>query len=239
MLKLIVIIFFITLTNKSLFAQFGPGKLGIALNAVFTTSADIYLNPNSSDVEARNKSFLIEDIWDPAIDIRYRFTEEFILGLNVEYIKETTTQPNLTAFIGNQVYIFEVEDGFSTIPIELTAYYYFPFSTEKFKFLMGGGLGYYYGKFIREFGDVGLEVTQQNASLGILVATSIDYMIFDFLSARFEMKFRNPQYNVTSKYTKTEVEYQGNPIQLPENPFETKVDINGLTFVMGIVYQLQ
>lgn len=100
---------------------------------------------------------------------------------------------------------------------------------------MGGGLGYYYGQFIRKLSDVDLEVTQRKISLGLLVATSLDYMIFDNLSARIEMKFRNPQYTVTSKYTKTEVEYQGNQIQLSENPFETKVDINGLTFVLGAV----
>ena len=197
-----------------------------------------FLNPNSSDLEARNKSFVLEDIWNPGIDVRYRFSSEFILGLNVEYIKKTANLPNLTAFVGNQVYVFEVEDGFRTIPIELTAYYFFPFSTENFKFLMGGGVGYYYGEFIRKFSDVDLEVTQRKISMGILVATSLDYMIFDNLSARFEMKFRNPQYNVKSKYTKTEVEYQGNTIQLSEDPFETKVDINGLTFVLGVVFQI-
>jgi len=238
MLKLFYFIFSFFLINNVLLAQFGPGNLGIALNAVYTTSADIYLNPNSSDLDARNKSFLIENIWNPGIDIRYRFSSDFILGLNVEYIEETAKLPNLTAFIGNQVYIFEVEDGFRTIPIELTAYYFFPFSTEKFKFMMGGGIGYYYGWFLRNFSDVDLEVTQRKISLGILVATSLDYMIFDYLSARFEMKFRNPQYTVTSKYTNTEIEYQGNTIQLTENPFETKVDINGLTFVLGVVFQL-
>jgi outer membrane protein W len=235
-LFLLVIIFFISFGGS--FAQYTSGRIGIAMNAVYTTSAEVFLNPNSSDLEARNKSFLLEDIWNPGIDIRYRFSAEFILGLNVEYIEKTTNLPNLTAFIGNQVYVFEVEDGFRTIPVELTAYYFFPFSTDHFKFLMGGGLGYYYGQFIRKFSDVDLEVTQRKITLGILVATSLDYMIFDNLSARFEMKFRNPQYNVTSKYTKTEIEYQGNQIQLSENPFETKVDINGLTFVLGVVVHI-
>ena len=235
-ISLFIIIF--NLSSLGLLAQFGPGKLGVSLNVVYTTSAEVFLNPNSSDLEARNRSFLLEDIWNPGIDIRYRFSSEFILGLNVEYIKKTANQPNLTAFIGNQVYVFEVEDGFSTIPIELTAYYFFPFSTDHFKFLMGAGLGYYYGQFIRKFSDVSLEVTQRKSSLGILVATSMDYIILDNLSARFEMKFRNPQYNVSSKYTKTEVEYQGNTVQLTENPFETKVDINGLTFVLGVVVQI-
>ncbi|HEY6436934.1 MAG TPA: hypothetical protein VIY47_10100 [Ignavibacteriaceae bacterium] len=238
MSKLILFIIIFSLSSIGLFAQFGPGNLGIAVNAVYTTSAEVFLNPNSSDVEARNRSFLLEDIWNPGIDIRYRFSQEFILGLNVEYIKKTANLPNLTAFIGNQVYVFEVEDGFSTIPVELTAYYFFPFSTEHFKFMMGGGLGYYYGQFIRNFSDVELEVTQRKSSIGLLVATSLDYMIFENLSARLELKFRNPQYNVSSKYTKTEIEYQGNTVQLSENPFETKVDINGLTFVFGIVYHI-
>lgn len=238
MFKLFFVVIIFILSFIETFAQFSSGRLGISLNAVYTTSAEIFLNPNSSDVEARNKSILIEDIWNPGIDIRYRFSSEFVLGLNVEYIKKTTTQPNLTAFIGSQVYVFKVDDGFETIPLELTAYYFFPFSTEKFKFLMGAGLGYYYGQFIREFGDVNLEVTQRKISLGLLVATSMDYMILDYLSARLELKFRNPQYNVSSKYTKTEVEYQGNVIQLSENPFETKVDINGLTFMFGIVIHI-
>lgn len=238
MIKINFILLSTVLLISSAYPQYSSGKLGIALNAVFTTSADIYLNPNASDPEVRNKSFLVEDIWNPGIDVRYRFTSEFILGINVEYIKKTSNQPNLTAFIGNQLYTFEVEDGFSTIPIELTAYYFFPFSTTHFKFLMGGGVGYYHGEFIRNFSNVDLEVTQRKISFGILVCTSLDYMILDYLSARLEMKFRNPQYNVTSKYTKTEIEYQGNTIDLPENPFETKVDINGLTFVFGLVLQI-
>ena len=236
MLKLFLIT--IVLLSTSSFAQFGAGKIGIAVNAVYTTSAEIFLNPNSSNSEVRNKSFTLENIWNPGIDFRYRFTNEFILGLNIEYIKKTAYAPNLTAFIGNQVFVFEVEDGLSAIPIELTAHYYFPFSTEDFKFIMGGGLGYYIGEFVRKFQGVDLEITQRKFALGFHVSASMDYIIIENLSARFEMKFRNPQYTVTSKYSKTEVTYQGNVIQLPENAFDTKVDIDGLTFILGLVINI-
>jgi len=236
MIKLFLIL--IVIINTSLFAQFGAGRIGIAVNAVYTTSAEIFLNPNSSNSEVRNKSFLLENIWNPGLDIRYRFSTEFILGLNVEYIKKSAYAPNLTAFIGNQVYIFEVEDGLSVVPIELTAHYYFPFSTEEFKFVMGGGLGYYIGEFVRKFQDVDLEIAQRKFALGFHVSASMDYIIVENLSARFEMKFRNPQYTVTSKYSKTEVIYQENVIQLPDNAFDTKVDINGLTFLIGLVINI-
>ena len=136
------------------------------------------------------------------------------------------------------MFVFEVEDGLSTIPIELTAHYYFPFSTEDFKFMMGGGLGYYIGEFVRKFQGVDLEIAQRKFALGFHVSASMDYILIENLSARFEMKFRNPQYTVTSKYSKTEVTYQGNIIQLPDNAFDTKVDIDGLTFIFGLVINI-
>jgi len=228
---------FIVLTFQS-FAQSDSATIGIAVNAVYTTSAEVFLNPNSSNPEVRNNSTTFEDIWSPALDIRYRFSKEFLLGLNVEYISKTSIEPNLTAFIGNQVFIFEVEDGFKVVPIELTAYYHFPFSTEDFKFMMGGGLGYYLGEFVRKFQDVQLEVTQRKFALGLHVAASMDYMIIYNIAARFEMKFRNPQYTVTSKYSKPQVTYQGNVIELPENAFDTKIDIDGLTFILGLVISI-
>jgi len=231
------LVFYLLLTATSI-AQFGGGRIGIAVNAVYTTSAEIFLNPNSSNSEVRNKSFTLENIWNPGVDIRYRLTQEFILGLNIEYVKKTAYAPNLTAFIDNQVFVFEVEDGLSAIPIELTAHYFFPFSTEDFKFMMGGGLGYYIGEFVRKFQGVDLEITQRKFALGFHVSASMDYIIIENLSARFEMKFRNPQYTVTSKYSQAEVTYQGNVIQLPENAFDTKVDIDGLTFVLGLVINL-
>jgi outer membrane protein W len=238
MFKFFLIVIIYILFSAGTFAQFSTGNFGIAVNAVYTTSVDIFLNPNSSNSEVRNKSFTLENIWNPGIDIRYRFSSEFILGLNIEYMKKTETVPNLTAFVGNQVLVFEVEDGFSAIPIELTAHYYFPFSTEDFKFMMGGGVGYYIGEFIRKFQGVELEIIQRKFALGLHVSASIDYIIIENLSARFEMKFRNPQYTITSKYSQTEVTYQGNIIQLPENPFDTKVDINGLTFIFGLVVNI-
>ena len=228
---------FIVLTFQS-FAQSDSATIGIAFNAVYTTSAEVFLNPNSSNPEVRNNSTTFEDIWSPALDIRYRFSKEFLLGLNVEYISKTSIEPNLTAFIGNQVFIFEVEDGFKVVPIELTAYYHFPFSTEDFKFMMGGGLGYYLGEFERKFQDVQLEVTQRKFALGLHVTASMDYMIISNIAARFEMKFRNPQYTVTSKYSKPQVTYQGNVIELPENAFDTKIDIDGLTFILGLVISI-
>jgi outer membrane protein W len=223
---------------KPAFPQFNDHNFGISANLVYTTSAEIFLNPNSSDPIVRNQSYTLEDIFNPSLDLRYRLNEYFMLGLNIEYINKSAEAPNLTAFIGSQLVVFNVEDGFRVLPVELTAHYFFPFSTEDFKFTMGGGIGYYRGEFTRKFSDVDLSVLERKIALGIHVAASMDYMLLDNVSFRFEMKFRDPQYEVRSEYTKTEVIYEGETITLPTDAFETKVNLDGITFVLGIVYHL-
>jgi outer membrane protein W len=210
--------------------QFNSHNLGIAFNAVYTTSADIYLNPNASDVIARNQSQTLEDILNPSVEIRYRIFDEIIIGLSSELMRKTIKtefryiKPNLDTLL-------QVNEGFEVIPIEITVHYYFPFSVEDFKFQMGGGVGYYWGRFIREFESANTEVVKRKVAVGIHVSTTMDYMIFDFLSARFEMKFREIQYNVKSIY-------QTNNLELPPGEFETRVDVNGLAFLLGLVYHL-
>jgi len=235
-IKVVNISIAIIIFAAPLYSQFHENDFGISINAVYTTSADIFLNPNSSDIVIRNKPFLVEDILNPSLDIRYKFNEWFVLGLNLEYMQNCALGPNLTVFLGNRIVVFEVEDGFRVIPIELTAHYLVPFSTEQFIFMMGGGMGYYRGEFTRKFSDVDLSVEKREVAIGIHVSASMDYMPLDFFSIRFEMKFRDPQYNVTSKYSKTSVIYQGDEIQLSDEAFETKVNVDGVTFILGGVF---
>ena len=178
----------------------------------------------------------MEDIINPSLDIRYKFNEWFVLGLNLEYMQKSAVGPNLTVFLGNRIVVFEVEDGFRVIPVELTAHYLFPFSTEQFIFMMGGGMGYYRGEFTRKFSDADLSIQQRQFAIGIHVSASMDYIPLEFFSIRFEMKFRDPQYNVTSKYNKTSVFYQGDEIHLPDDAFETKINVDGVTFSLGGVF---
>lgn len=228
---LIVILSF----NFIAYAQFN-GTYGVSVNAVYNTSANIYLSPNSSDIFLRNNSFLIENFFNPSIDFRYRLSESIIVGFNTEYMVTSSTGPNLTVFLGNSTVTIDVEDGFRLFPLELSAYYLLPFSTEHFKFLMGGGLGYYIGSHIRKFGDVEVSNVERKAAYGIHVSLSMDYLIRDFVSVRGEMKFRDPQFAVKSKYSKQEVNYNGSLIRLAQDSFDSKINVDGVTFILGFAF---
>ncbi|HAB51708.1 MAG: hypothetical protein A2315_05340 [Ignavibacteria bacterium RIFOXYB2_FULL_35_12] len=225
----------IIIISTNAFAQFNK-TFGVSVNAVYNTSASIYLSPNSSDVILRNNSFLIENIFDPSVDFRHKLSESIILGLNVEYMTTTSIGPNLTVFLGSSTVTIDVEDGFQLIPLELSVYYLLPFSTERFKFLMGGGIGYYIGSHVRKFGDVEVSNAERKTAYGIHVSISMDYLIKDFISVRSEMKFRDPQFTVKSKYSKKEVNYNGNVIRLAQDSFDSKINVDGVTFILGFAF---
>ena len=230
-LKHCLLLFF--LFNSFSFAQFNGNKFSIGIDAVYTTTARVYLNPNSSDVTLRNGYFLLEDIFNPGLDIRYRLTEPLVIGLNIERMRKTAVGPNLGVLFGSSVALVNVEDGFNLIPVELSLYYIMPFSTERFKFLMGGGGGYYFGEHIRKFGDAEVENIERKAAYGIQVSVSMEYLLRPNIAIRTEMKFRDPQFSLKNKYTKDAVKYQGSTVHLSQEVFDSKINVDGVTFILG------
>lgn len=235
-MKTYLTIFILIVGYSSSFAQFNGKNISLGMSAVYTTTAKVYLNPNSSDITLRNNYFLLEDILNPAVDIRYRLTDPLIIGLNVEYMSKTGFGPNLRVFLRNTLTTIEVEEGFNLIPIELSLYYILPFSTEKFKFLMGGGGGYYLGEHIRKFGDAEVENIERERAFGIHVSVSMEYLLRESIGIRTEMKFRDPQFNLTNRYTKESVNYRGETAVLPQDRFESKINVDGVTFLLGITF---
>jgi len=102
----------------------------------YITTAQIFLNPNTSDIILKNKSFEITNLYSPVIDFRYRINDDLILGISSEYISKSQKGRNLLVNEGSQQLALEVDDGVEFIPIEISAYYFLPFSTNQFKFTM-------------------------------------------------------------------------------------------------------
>ncbi|RPI66301.1 MAG: hypothetical protein EHM47_16985 [Ignavibacteriales bacterium] len=234
-MKEFITLFLLLITAESS-AQFNGRDFSIGFNAVYTTSARIYLQPYASDEAIRNNSFPVEDILNPSTEIRYALSESIILGLGTEYMNVTEEGSNLIVFTAGGTRAIRVQEGFKFIPVEFTAYYLFPFSTEKFKFLMGGGAGYYYGSHVRKIGDAEVNTIERKFAYGIHVNISMDYLFRPNISIRTEMKFRDPQFTVKSSYNKREIEYEGTTIRFLQESFDSKINIDGVTFLIGAAF---
>ena len=225
----IIIVSLLAITTS---AQYNGKPFGVSATYSYTSTAQVFLNPNSASEVTRNISNEIEDIKSYGAEIRYRVSDPLIVGLGFELMEGTFRGVNISAGgLG-----IETEDGYKMIPIEATAYYLLPFSTEVFKFYMSGGIGIYFGEYIRNFADVSVNNVESETAYGLHVGVGLDYMIEDFISLRGEMKFRDPEFDLTSSYDKTQFQIDGRTITIANPTFDTKVNVDGVTFTAGLVF---
>ncbi len=216
-----------------IYPQYG-GKsfsLGFAFN--YTTTSKLFLTPNSQGQFAGNNYFPLDDIFSYAINFRYKVLDDLLVELNAEKIRKTGKGKNLIVGTPEGNKAVEIEDGYQIIPVEFSLLYILPFSNEEFQFYMGGGAATYFGKHIRVFGDVKTESGNEQFAYGIQVLTGVSYSPYNFISLRFEMRFRDPEVRLTTKYLSKTVYYKGKDYILPESSFQTKADIDGVTFSFG------
>lgn len=222
--------------NSIIFAQYNGNRFSVFAGFDYITSAQIFLNPNSSDIFLRNSSFEINNLYSPIVDFRYRLNDDLILGLNTEYISKSQTGNNLSVKEGSQEIKLDVADGVMFIPIEFSLHYYLPFSTDQFKFTMGLGVGYNLGKQTRKFGNTEIETISRRNSMGILVTVGMEYLITDQFGARFNMKFRDPEIELTNRYKNSIIDYNGTQVQLSSDTFNSKINLDGISFIIGMVF---
>ena len=62
-------------------------------------------------------------------------------------------------------------------------------------------------------------------------------MVFDNISVRGEIHFRDPDFKVTNKYNNSTVNYDGNVYRISGNNTTSKINIDGITFRLGASFQ--
>lgn len=230
--KFIQIITFLLLLTAGVHAQYEGKKFNVSVNYNYTTTAEIYLNPKAASEALRSENIDLEGLTSYSSEFRYRLNEDIILGASLEMM-EAGANFRIISIGGNSVVSRE---GFNAYMLELHVYYFLPFSTELFKFFMGGGTGFYTAERVRKFGDAEVENTQDNIAFGIQVSTGMEFIIREGLSLRGEMKFRDPQIETSSKYTTEFVHYNETAYALPQDPFTSEININGTLFSLGLTY---
>ena len=233
MIRLLNILLFLFFACNNIFSQYNGNDFAISGNFSYNTSGRIFLTPDAENVFEQNNYFGIDHIYSYSTEIRYRINEGLIIGFSVEYMEASGKGRNIVS--SSQ---FVVTDGFELIPLELSAYYHLPFSTENFKFFMGGGLGFYFGKRFRQFGDINYTDVSSEMGFGIQISTGMDYMIFDYLSVRGEFRFRDPDFKVTNRYNNDIVNYEGRTYRISANEITSKINLDGITFRIGAAFHL-
>ncbi len=220
------------------YGQYSGNRFGISVNYNYTSSSELFTSPNSPDEVLRTISVPMESVYSPSVDFRYRIMDEVVVGLSFEQMKKRLAVRRVTVGTRTGVRSTEVQDEYTIYPVEFNLFYLIPFSTERFKFHLGGGFGFYFGNhkiYFDEFPGLELKNDSKDFSYGIQVSTGMDYMINNHFSIRGEMRFRDPELKMEKGDGNRRIEHNGNTFVVPQEVIESKINVDGVTFTIGLV----
>jgi hypothetical protein len=224
-------LFFFICTTAA--AQYNGNNFSVFLDYNYTVSSKLYLQPKASTDYLRGLHTLLERINGGGLELRARITDNFFIGLGADYLRRQSKVTSITV-ISDYTQSMEVNDGFVVIPVELTAYYLFPFSLKNYKLFMGGGAGIYFGTHLRSIGDISSETVSRESTPGIHVLVGVDVLITDDLSVRGVLKFRDVEFSSHNTYNKLNGTSDGTALKIVNSSFDSKVSVDGLAFYIGL-----
>jgi hypothetical protein len=200
----------------------------IVLKGNLTTSSQIYPDP------VEHASFLdVTDFFGYGVEVKYLIPETHLaVSVSVDRIHARFEQP-LFKYQGPYI---PVNDGFNTVPVEVTGYFIIPASGNTFGIFMGGGLGIYFGQRVYSWGATDADLVNSTPGIGIHVLAGVSYRVMQHFSLIGEMKFRDLQFKSTNKFAAAVVDYEGTRLRLPAGPIDSNVHTDGITFQIGVAF---
>jgi opacity protein-like surface antigen len=230
-----VLVIMLSIVAAALPAKGGGGRFSVAAFGGITTTSKLFANPDARDDIMRGTYTPIDPVFGAGLDVRTTIPALGLrFGLGAEYIARTVSSsaPNTSPAI-------PIEDGYAAVPVELTAYFSIPVGGEAVDFYLGGGVGVYLGERKYTYAGVEAETIDRNIQPGIHVLTGIEYSVGDALALRSEVKFRNIQLETTQQFPVTSTVYQGVTVPLTQDPFTSRVQVDGMYVSLGVVFRPQ
>ena len=208
--------------------------LSFSLKGSFTTGTRFLYNIDRPDSYGEQR--MLSSNVGYGMDVRWNMVwDRFFLGFSVEKIGAHEMVP--VYYMQSDIPI-PFDEGYELTAMELSGYYVVPISSESIKFYLGGGFGTYDGDRNFSIAKIKAATVSTVTYIGIHVMTGIDYQLFSRIGVRFEIKFRDPHFDVTTKFDQRSAEYQGKLIQLPQGEYVTKINLFGVNYAGGLFVTL-
>jgi hypothetical protein len=219
-------------------AQAGDKSLALILRGNYTTSSKLFVNPDASSEEQRAQFAQFDRVAGGGVELRYHWlAENLFFTLSVDYLSKRQDQDQIVAFAGTSTRV-PVTDGFYCIPVELGVHTYIPLGSETLRMSMGGGVGVYYGARVLRVANV--SATRQPAPLkiGIHIVSGFEYQPVAGFWLRGDMRFRDPELRTVNRFSEQSTEYNNVTVTFPRTDVASKINLDGLTFSVGIIVEL-
>ncbi len=210
----------------------------LTLRGSYTSSSKLFLNPNASSSELRAQHDVLEDVPGVGIELRFKKREsDFFLSLTFDALMKVRRSTQVVTNVSPHQFL-PFEDGYLIVPVELTGNVYVPLGSETMRLSMGGGVGAYYAERLLKLGDTRAPSTTYFVGYGIHVRGNFEYRLFRSTYMYFEMRFRDPEVEVTNRFPEGGVSYRGARFPLPANDIKSKINVDGIAFGIGITVEI-
>lgn len=213
----------------------GGNGITLSLTGSYTTGARI-----TSDV-FRTDEFTMERLiggnYGVGVDARWNLPgERYMVGASYERI--TGLERRSVLYTQYNYLAVPFEESYEVQGVELSGSFIVPISSDELRFSLGGGAGIYEGT--RSYTIAGVRAASATASsyAGIHVMTGVDYRFHSVIGLRFEVKFRDPHFTVTSQFNQQSAVFQGKRIPLPQATDNSTVNLFGVNYRGGLVITL-
>jgi hypothetical protein len=211
-------------------------NISVAAKGSYTTSTRFLYNVDRTDIFIDDKYFSYN--FGFGLDVRMlALSDDILIGVNIEKIK-TLDQTTKLVYGNGLSYNIPVAEGFVVYPLELSGYFVIPFSSEYAQVYLGGGVGWYFGERIYSIANAQAATLNSPSGFGIHVLTGADVRITSKIAVRGELKFRDPQFDSVNRFQELSTTYNGLKILLDPSSSKTRVNLNGITYGLGLVFLL-
>lgn len=238
--KIIFLIFFFIFSNSQSQQteprHKSPGDFSVSVSGNYISSASLQLYDGSENFLEGYLLTELESGYSLGLTFRKRFlNDNLFLSLSTEYI--FIRDDNLYQVLQSDSNFFKLDAGeeLTVFPLELSINYLLPDFFRNTKIYIGGGLGTYFGDRKRRLGPYISTTTSRGINFSLNVVFGAEYYFTDNLAANFEIKFRDAQYRVTSRYPVNSITIDEVTYYFPQE-FGSRIFVDGLKIGLGFTY---
>ena len=206
------------------------------LRSTIVTSSRVFSNPNAQDIVDRDHYDFVDDLLGGGMEYRLEFPDQnLLLSLSVEYVSRILSQTDPFLTTTNELVQLPVEQGVRFIPVEFGVATYIPLITNTLRLTMGGGAGIYYVERAYSIGGISMKSTALPIGYGIHIESGIDYRIYKNIGLSWEMRFRDPEVTNNSDFGTNRITVDGDQIPVNNISQQSKINVHGVSFTIGVL----
>ena len=202
----------------------------------YVSSATIQLYAYSKDLYERGLTEELAGGYGYGLSIRKKiFNENISIGFTTEYLK--IYDDELTEIFSTETSRIRarVTEELWMMPVELSGYFNIPNFTEDLEIYLGGGIGLYFGDRQRTVLNIESKTISKEPDFSFVILSGMELFFSRELSGVFEIRFRQGEYKVLSKFPVSSVTVNGNIYPLEQN-LNSKIFVDGLKLSLGLAY---